>query len=75
MRDPAVTAISVDDTLDAALLVVVTVNATLTEDCSKWRPAGAMTDVMATTLDETLSAMATAPLNCAACAVPNVVTE
>lgn len=74
MRDPAVTAVSVDDTLDAALLVVVIVNATLTEDCSRWRPAGAVTDVMVTALDGTLSAVAMTLLNCAACAVPKVLT-
>ena len=33
---------------DAALLVVVTVNATLTEDCNRWRPVAAVTEVMAT---------------------------
>jgi hypothetical protein len=63
--DP-VAAVRADETLDAALLVVVTVNATLTEDCSRWRPEGAVTDVMATELDETPSAVATADLNCVA---------
>jgi hypothetical protein len=37
--------------LDAALLVVATENATLTADCSRWRPAGAVTAVMVTALD------------------------
>ena len=72
--DPVTAAVSADVMLGAALFVVVTVNATLTEDCSKWRPEGAVTDVMATALDETLSAVATAVLNCVACAVPKVLT-
>jgi hypothetical protein len=46
-----VTLVNVDERLDAALLVVVTAKATLTEDCNKWRPDGVETEVIVTALD------------------------
>ena len=70
------------DTLDirvvtaAALAeVVVTVNATATLDCRRWRPTALVTLVMATDEVEMEKAVATACLNCEACRVPKVATE
>jgi len=62
-------------TLAAFAEVVVTLNATATLDCRRWRPTALVTLVMATDEVGTEKAVAIACLNWEACRVPKVATE
>ena len=62
-------------TVVALATVVVTVNATATLDCRRWRPTALVTPVMATEEVEIEKALAIACLNWEACRVPKVATE
>ena len=70
---PLITLCTLADTVLAVPAVVATEKATFTAAASRWRPAGAsLTAVMLTALAATERDEATAALNAAACAVPNV---